>query len=125
MALLLEAPAAPRVLVVEDDEILRMLLAASFDDEHVLVHAASSVRVRSELERFEPDVVVIGLGIASPRRFALLRELNRAIRSGAVGVTLVSGGAGGSVEAVVVAGDDVYLRTPFEPASILAMAGPS
>ena len=122
MELTIDSSTARRVLVVEQDDLLRTLLAASFDGDEVVVRAADSACVERELEAFAPDVVVIGLSIPSPQRFALLRQLNRAVRSGAVGVTLVPGSNGSSVDAVVAAGDEVYLRTPFDPASIVARA---
>jgi DNA-binding response OmpR family regulator len=122
MALAVDSPTRRRILVIDHDDLLGTLLAASFGDDDVVVRTADSGCVERELEAFTPDVVVIGLSVPSPQRFALLRQLNRAVRSGAVGVTLIPGGKGRTLDAVVAAGDDVYVRTAFDPASIVARA---
>jgi DNA-binding response OmpR family regulator len=112
--------AAPRVLILDRDEVLRALLGAPFADRRAVVRAEADDIADRELGTFAPDIVVLGLSIPSKRRFTLLRQLAEGDGSGPVAVSLITGGKGRSLDAVVSAGNGVYLRTPFDPAALLS-----
>lgn len=112
-----------RVLVVDHDQILRELLSESFDSTVVDVHTASdSACAERELATFAPDVVVLGVSIPSADRFAFCRRLMDKDGESAVGVVLVPAADGESLDAVVAAAPNVFVRRPFDPGSIVACA---
>lgn len=114
-------PGSARVLVVDDDERVRTLLAWKLEDEGYTVLVAEDgeaalERIRAEL----PDLVVLDLSL--PRVAGL--DVLRAVRAGDEGATPVIILSGRDTETDRVNGLDLgaddYLVKPFSPAELAA-----
>ncbi len=109
----------PRVLVVEDDDEIAMALQRSLRMEGYEVRlAADGESALGEASRFNPDLVVLDLGL--PRLDGI--EVARRLRAGA-DVPILVLTARDAVESRVEgldAGADDYLVKPFERQELLA-----
>jgi response regulator RpfG family c-di-GMP phosphodiesterase len=110
-----------RVLLVDDDTNLRMLLRTTFevfdiDVEEAESAAAAELAVRS----FRPDVVVLDVRMPGMDGLEFCRRLKADHANDGLGVVLLTGSDGGTQEAAAAAGADVFLRKPFSPLELLA-----
>lgn len=107
------------VLVVEDDEDSRVLLATMLQYCGALVTAvASAVEAMSTLTRVKPDVVVSDLSMPERDGYWLIRAIRElpADRGGAIPAIVVTAlGDPGSAERTLAAGFHAYLRKPVDP----------
>ncbi|GGG15586.1 DNA-binding response regulator [Rhodococcoides trifolii] len=113
------SPPRPRVLVVEDNESIRVAVAADVDASGALVHECSDGReLEKLLDSFRPDLVI--LDIMLPGRDGI--ELMKVVRgTSSAGVILLT--ARDAVEDRVhglAAGADDYVVKPFAMAELLA-----
>ena len=114
-----ERPA--RVLVVDDDERLRMLLRTTLEVIDIEIDEAGDVAsARLLVAKNRPDVVVLDVGLPGPSGLTLCAELKRDPRTRHIGVVVLTG-AGEGHEAARTAGADAYLRKPFSPLDLLAL----
>jgi len=110
-----------RVLVVDDDERLRMLLRTTLEVIDIEIDEAGDVAsARHLVAMHRPDVVVLDVGLPGPSGLALCAELKRDPRTREIGVVVLTG-AGEGHEAARAAGADAYLRKPFSPLDLLAI----
>ncbi|MDP2008102.1 MAG: response regulator [Rubrivivax sp.] len=115
----LPAPAAARILVVDDDHGLRSLLADYLSSSGFIVDgAADGVQMRACMARAWPDAIVLDLMLPGEDGLSLARELRR--RSG-VPILMLSA-RGEEIDRVVglEVGADDYLPKPFGPRELLA-----
>jgi response regulator RpfG family c-di-GMP phosphodiesterase len=118
-AVTLASPYEPRlrVMVVDDDPHLRLLLTTTLGSEEFAVQEAASAEAAVELARFfRPRVVVADLGLPGQDGLWLSRQLKRQDAEVAV---IVLTGADTSAEEVERAGADGLLRKPFSPVELL------
>jgi ribonuclease P protein subunit RPR2 len=110
-----------RVLVVDDDERLRMLLRTTLEVIDIEIDEAGDVAsARLLVAKNRPDVVVLDVGLPGPSGLTLCAELKRDPRTRHIGVVVLTG-AGEGHEAARTAGADAYLRKPFSPLDLLAL----
>ncbi|MGH3061993.1 MAG: HD domain-containing phosphohydrolase, partial [Gaiellaceae bacterium] len=110
-----------RVLVVDDDERLRMLLRTTLEVIDIEIDEAGDVpSARLLVAKHRPDVVVLDVGLPGPSGLTLCAELKRDPRTRHIGVVVLTG-AGEGHEAARAAGADAYLRKPFSPLDLLAL----
>ena len=110
-----------RVLVVDDDERLRMLLRTTLEVIDIEIDEAADVATARRLvAMYRPDVVVLDVGLPGPSGLTLCAELKRDPRTRDIGIVVLTG-AGESYEAARAAGADAYLRKPFSPLDLLAL----
>jgi response regulator RpfG family c-di-GMP phosphodiesterase len=112
-----------RILLVDDDSGLRALLRATFETADIVVDEADSAATARDLIRLgHPDVVVLDVLMPGVDGLSLCRELKDAPETKHIGVVLLTGsdvaGEGDAREA----GADAYLRKPFSPLELLAIA---
>lgn len=106
-----------RVMVVDDDPRLRLLLKTTLASEEYAVEEAASAEEAIELARFfRPRVVVVDLGLPGRNGLWLSSHLKRQHAEIAV---IVLTGADTSVADVERAGADGLLRKPFSPVELL------
>jgi response regulator RpfG family c-di-GMP phosphodiesterase len=110
-----------RILLVDDDAPLRMLLRTTFEVFDVDVEEAESasdaaLKVRS----FEPDVVVLDVRMPGKSGLELCRELRADHANDGLGIVLLTGSEGGTQEAADEVGADTFIRKPFSPLELLA-----
>ena len=106
-----------KVLVVDDDPRLRLLLKTTLGSDEYAVEEAASAEEAVELARFfRPRVVIADLGLPGRDGLWLARQLKQQDSETAV---LVLTGADTPVEEVERAGAAGLLRKPFSPVELL------
>ena len=113
-------PARRRILLVDDDAGLRLLLRTTLaGDEHAVEEAASAEEA-ADLARFwRPSLVVLDVNLPGNSGLAFCAELKRKSVFGAPRVILLTGGETRAEEARA-AGADALLRKPFSPLELVA-----
>jgi response regulator RpfG family c-di-GMP phosphodiesterase len=110
-----------RILVVDDDHRLRLVLRTTLAADEYVVEEASSAEEASELARFwRPTVVVLDVGLPGMSGIAFCRELKRKSSFGAPTVILLTG-ADTSLEEARASGADSLLRKPFSPLELVSL----
>ena len=99
-----------RVLVVEDDSMLSMVMAESFKAEKFKVSVvADGSKVFNEAIRFSPDIIILDLILPGLDGFAVLKQLKGDTRTEKIPVVVVSNlGQVSDVKAVKALGADQY-----------------
>jgi CheY-like chemotaxis protein len=112
-----------RVLVIDDQDITRDLVAAVFRRAEAEVAAASSVREGvAAFDSFSPHMVVCDLAMPDEDGYAFLRTV-RALSPPASATPIVALTAFGHPEdrrLALAAGFDEYLKKPIDPAELTA-----
>jgi two-component system CheB/CheR fusion protein len=133
------APAAPRkaragapvrtVVVVEDQGDARRMLQVLLEAQGLEVHTAGNgAEGIALIERVQPDLALVDLGLPVLSGFDVARQLRREGRSGRTRLVALSGyGQDSDVQAALEAGFDEHLTKPPDPArleDLLAGGGP-
>jgi DNA-binding response OmpR family regulator len=111
--------AAPRILVVDDDAAVRMLLRECFELEGYAVSEASSgVELAACLERERVQLITLDIGLGGENGFDLARQVRTTNNLPIVMIT----GKGDTIDRVVglELGADDYITKPFHLREVLA-----
>jgi response regulator RpfG family c-di-GMP phosphodiesterase len=109
-----------RILVVDDDPSLRLLLRTTFDAGEFAVEEAASAETAADVARFwRPSVVILDIRLPGKDGIAFCRQLKRDPERSPI-VILLTGAENGDVEAKA-AGADGILRKPFSPLELLGL----
>jgi response regulator RpfG family c-di-GMP phosphodiesterase len=112
-----------RILLVDDDPGLRALLRTTFETVDVAVDEAESAAEAKALIRSErPDVAVLDVRMPGVDGLALCRDLKGNPDTKDIGVVLLTGSDDATESDAREAGADGYLRKPFRPLELLAIA---
>jgi response regulator RpfG family c-di-GMP phosphodiesterase len=112
-----------RILLVDDDPALRVLLKTTFEVADIDVSAAGNVDgARREIRKARPDVIVLDVNMTGSTGLDLCRELKDRADTSAIPVVLLTGAEHGTNAAAKKAGADAFLRKPFSPLELLAVA---
>lgn len=115
------APGRRRILLVDDDPGLRLLLRTTLGLDEFVVEEASSAEEAAEVGRFwPPDVVILDIGLPGMDGFGFCRELKRNPRYGEPFVVLLTGQET-TREELETAGADGVLRKPFSPIELVTL----
>ncbi|HSC50707.1 MAG TPA: HD domain-containing phosphohydrolase [Gaiellaceae bacterium] len=115
----LELPTRRRLLLVDDDPGLRLLLRTTLAADECAVEETASAEEAADLARFwRPSLVVLDVGLPGMSGLAFCRELKEKPVFGAPRVILLTGGETNAEEALA-AGADALLRKPFSPLDLL------
>ncbi len=115
----MNAPSPLVVLVVDDDEDIRDLVANYLGSQGLLVfEAASEAELLASFAKNAPDVILLDVNLGSEDGFAIARRL----RSHWIGGLLMVTGRGDTIDRVVglEIGADDYITKPFELRELLA-----
>jgi response regulator RpfG family c-di-GMP phosphodiesterase len=109
-----------RVLVVDDDPLLRTLLRTTFEHADMVVDEADDARTAAwHVELELPDVVILDIGLPGPSGLDWARALRASPRTSSIGIVVLTGGDIDEREAEAV-GAAAVLRKPFSPLEVLA-----
>ena len=116
-----QTPARRRILVVDDDPALRVLLRATLAADEFELEEASSAEEADQLARFwRPDVVILDVGLPGTDGLALCSDLKRKPAFGPPLVIVLTGGDTTEREAAD-AGADALLCKPFSPLELVGL----
>ena len=111
-----------RLLFVDDDPGLRILLRTTFEIVGIELAEADSASVAGERIAAErPDVVVLDASLPDRDGLSFCRQLKADPHTRDVGVVLLTGAVDVEAEAARRAGADAFLRKPFSPLELLAV----
>jgi diguanylate cyclase (GGDEF)-like protein len=109
-----------RLLVVDDDPGLRILLRTTFEVVDIEVEEADSAELaRVKIAEHPPDVVVLDVNMPGTDGLTFCRELKADPATAQIGVVLLSGSEGGTELAAQASRADAFLRKPFSPLELL------
>jgi ribonuclease P protein subunit RPR2 len=109
-----------RLLVVDDDPSLRILLRTTFEVVDIEVEeAASADFARERIAAHVPDVVVLDVSMPGTDGLTFCRQLKADAATKHIGVVLLTGSDGGTETAAQRCGADAFLRKPFSPLELL------
>ena len=112
-----------RILLVDDDPALRTLLRTTFEVADVdVVEAHSADAARKRIRAARPDVIVLDVNMPRTTGLELCAELKADPRTRAIPIILLTGSTGGTSAAAKSAGADAFVRKPFSPLELLAVA---
>jgi response regulator RpfG family c-di-GMP phosphodiesterase len=116
-----EATDRRRILVVDDDAGIRLLLRATLAADEFAIEEARSAEEAADIARFwTPSVVILDIGLPGMDGLTFCRELKRNSAYGAPVVVLLTG-ADTTPEAIAAAGPDAVLGKPFSPLELVAL----
>jgi len=117
----LEVPSRRRLLLVDDDAGLRLLLRTTLAADECAVEETASAEEAADLARFwRPSLVVLDVGLPGMSGLAFCRELKEKPVYGSPRVILLTGGET-SGEDALKSGADALLRKPFSPLDLLGL----
>ncbi|HEU5066363.1 MAG TPA: response regulator [Gaiellaceae bacterium] len=109
-----------RLLVVDDDAALRILLRTTFEVVDIEVEEAGSAEEAEEkVAARAPDVVVLDVGMPGMDGLTFCRQVKDDPVTADVGIVLLTGSEGTTEEEATQAGADALLRKPFSPLELL------
>lgn len=110
-----------RILVVDDDAPLRLLLRTTLAADEFEVEEAQSAEEAAELARFRPpSVVILDIGLPGMSGLDFCRKLKQGETFGSPTVILLSGLDAEAAE-LEQAGADAILRKPFSPLQLVTL----
>ena len=113
------APERRRILVVDDDAGLRLLLRTTLTADEFEVEEAVSAEEAAEVGRFwSPAVVILDVGLPGVDGLTFCRELKQNPAYGAPLVVLLTGQET-TTDEVTAAGPDAVMRKPFSPLELI------
>ncbi|WP_414496636.1 response regulator, partial [Streptomyces sp. CRN 30] len=116
--------ASGRVLVVDDNKVIRQLIRVNLELEGLeVVTAADGVECLDVVHQFRPDVIT--LDVVMPRLDGLrtAARLRSDPRTRQLPLAIVSACSEYEVEAGLDVGVDAFLAKPFDPADLIQLVG--
>jgi response regulator RpfG family c-di-GMP phosphodiesterase len=112
-----------KILIVDDDPALRRLLRTTFEVADVEVTEAENAggalrKIRSQ----RPDVIVMDILMPGTTGLELCAQLKGAAATSDIPIILLTGSDGNSNAVAKRAGADAFVRKPFSPLELLAIA---
>jgi response regulator RpfG family c-di-GMP phosphodiesterase len=112
-----------RILLVDDDPALRTLLRTTFEVADVdVAEAENAEAARRKIGAVRPDVIVLDVKMPGTTGLELCAELKAAPKTKDIPIVLLTGSNGGTSAAAKRAGADAFVRKPFSPLELLAVA---
>jgi response regulator RpfG family c-di-GMP phosphodiesterase len=112
-------PGRRRILLVDDDAGLRLLLRTTLGLDEFVVEEAASAEEAAHIARFwSPEVVILDVGLPGMDGLRFCRELKQNHGYGAPSVVLLTGRET-TREELELASPDAVLRKPFSPLELV------
>jgi CheY-like chemotaxis protein len=120
------APEAPghAVLIVDDDQFIRKLIATTLEDvaEFDLHEAADGVEAIDVARRTRPSLVFLDVDMPRLNGIETCRRLRTGADAGELTIVMLTAASGDNVEAdAEAAGADLFLTKPFSPLELLRL----
>jgi ribonuclease P protein subunit RPR2 len=110
-----------RILLVDDDPGLRMLLRTTFEVADIAVDEAESAEVaQRRIARARPDAIVLDVRMPGMNGIEFTQLLKREKRTAGIPVVLLTG-TGTNDADLEAAGADAVMRKPFGPLELLSL----
>jgi response regulator RpfG family c-di-GMP phosphodiesterase len=114
-------PEARRIMIVDDDPGLRLLLRTTLAADEFAVQEAASAEDAADVARFWlPAIVILDIGLPGMDGLTFCRRLKENAAYGAPLVVLLTG-AETTAEEIEDAGPDAVLSKPFSPLELIRM----
>jgi DNA-binding response OmpR family regulator len=111
----------PRVLVCDDEPVLRALVRASLERDYEILEARDGTAVLRLARDRQPDLIVLDMMMPGKSGLDVLAELRTEPRLTRTPVVMLTARAQvADREAAADAGADRYLAKPFSPAELVA-----
>jgi cyclic di-GMP phosphodiesterase len=112
-----------RILLVDDDPALRTLLRTTFEVADVdVVEADGADAARRSIRAARPDVIVLDVNMPGTTGLELCEQLKADPATTDIAIILLTGSTGGTTAAAKRVGADAFVRKPFSPLELLAVA---
>ena len=114
-----------KILVIEDDADVRLGYSVLLKAHHyVTLFAADSLSAMSEGRRYQPDLIILDLGLPGGDGFIVLERFKGIPNLAVVPVIVVSGrDVRGNKERAFKAGARAFLQKPWNDDELLAIIG--
>ncbi|HEY1516932.1 MAG TPA: response regulator [Solirubrobacteraceae bacterium] len=112
------------VLIVDDDQFIRKLIATTLEDvtEFHLHEAADGVEALEIARRERPSLVFLDVDMPRLNGIEACRQLRAADQSGDLTIVMLTASSGDNVESdAEQAGADLFLTKPFSPLDLLRL----
>jgi putative two-component system response regulator len=110
-----------RILLVDDDPALRMLLRTTFEVADVeLDEADGATAALRGIARRRPDVIILDVNMPGMGGLELCAQLKRDPDTAGIAIALLTGNAPDDVE-LAESGADALLQKPFSPLELLSL----
>jgi response regulator RpfG family c-di-GMP phosphodiesterase len=112
-----------RILLVDDDPALRTLLRTTFEVADVdVIEADGADAARKRIRAARPDVIVLDVNMPGTTGLELCAELKADPATSDIPIIFLTGSTGGTSAASKRVGADAFVRKPFSPLELLAVA---
>src|SRR5579859_4553913 len=112
------------VLIVDDDQFIRKLIATTLEDvsEFALYEAADGLEALEVARRERPSLVFLDVDMPRLNGIDTCRRLREEDESGKLTIVILTAAHGDSVESDAErAGADLFLTKPFSPLDLLRL----
>ena len=107
--------ALKRLLVVDDDDSIRMTIREALGCRYEIREAANGGEAVEQAESFRADVVLLDVGLPDQTGFQVCRKLrSRGLCTGAPVLFLTASGSYSDMESAMAAGANIFMTKPFE-----------
>ena len=117
-------PAGHGVLIVDDDQFIRKLIATTLEDvaEFELHEAADGVEAIEVARRAHPTLVFLDVDMPRLNGIETCRQLRADDTSNELTIVMLTAASGDSIESdAEQAGADLFLTKPFSPLDLLRL----
>ena len=113
--------AAPRVLIVDDEQPLARILSFAFENEGYRVEVASDgIECMNKVSTFAPDLIVMDIMMPKLDGIETIRLLRQNELHQGMGIAAISAKAAPSTQQdAISAGADIFLKKPFQIATLV------
>ncbi|MGC8740163.1 MAG: response regulator [Candidatus Sumerlaeaceae bacterium] len=113
-----------RVLVVDDDPDVRLIVSHALSKHFEVITCASGVEALERIDRYEPDFIVMDVMMPVLTGIDAVRAIKKDARFAHVPVVFLTGRSDNeAVREAMGAGGDYYLQKPFDPQDLLELVG--
>ncbi|MHB8973286.1 MAG: HD domain-containing phosphohydrolase [Pirellulaceae bacterium] len=121
---MMNCPAKPRILLVDDDPAICQLLTAVLHTDYTLAESATGQAALAMQSRFAPDIVLLDAVLPGLDGYETCRRLKQ-VTGGPVPQVIIVSGRSSSQEQLRAyeAGADDYITKPLDPHDLLARIG--